>query len=246
MISFQEANDIIQRNSTLLSSQKLATIDALQCVLSNDVISPINMPPFNQSAMDGYAVGAVDRQSFEVIDEIQAGKDASEIRLLPHQAVRIFTGAMVPAGSVAVVKQEIVERKGNQITVSENIGLNDNVRLCGEQIQKGNIALPKGTVLTPGTIGFLTTLGITEVEVHRDPVVSIVVTGNELVKPCVTLEPGKIYESDLLSAYRAGEELTPIIEKAIFAKAAQRGGLEEFSDEKISQHKNRSKITIGG
>lgn len=207
MISFQEAIDIIQRNSTSLSSQKLATIDALQCVLSHDVIAPINMPPFNQSAMDGYAVGANDGQQFEVIDEIQAGKDANHVSLLAHQAARIFTGAMVPAGSVAVVKQEIVKRNGNQITISETIGLNDNFRLCGEQIQKGNVALPKGTVLTPGTIGFLMTLGITEVEVHREPVVTIVVTGNELVKPGETLAPGKIYESNSFMLQAAFKEM---------------------------------------
>jgi len=153
------------------------------------------MPPFRQSAMDGYALLLSTKNSYQIIGEVKAG-DADGYLLKPGQGVRIFTGAPVPDTADTIVMQEKVSRSEDLITITEEIHQNQNIRPTGEQIQQGAIALPKGTTLTPAAIGFLAGLGIDEVPVYIPPRVAIITTGNELIKPGEALSQGKIYESN--------------------------------------------------
>lgn len=196
MITIEEAINRVKSNSQPLNKKTVKLLEkASSYMLFDDVVSPINMPPFNQSAMDGYALHVHDGLEYAVIGEVKAG-DAHQLALKAGEAVRIFTGAPVPDSANAVVMQEKVMRNDSFITIDAHIKVHCNIRPEGEQIQKGDIALKKGTKLTPAAIGFLSSLGIKEVSVYKKPVISIVTTGNELIHANETLTYGKIYESN--------------------------------------------------
>ncbi|MGH1386934.1 molybdopterin molybdotransferase MoeA [Kordia sp.] len=195
MISTQEAKQLILNSISIAKIEEKFLTDSVSNYLSEDIISPINMPPFRQSAMDGYALCLHDLDTYEVIDEIKAG-DGHHPRLKKGEAVRIFTGAAVPDDANAVVMQERVISNNNRITVTSEVALNANIRPLGEQVQQGAIALKKGTCLTAAAIGFLASIGIEKVSVFKKPSIAIVVTGNELVEVGNPLSYGKIYESN--------------------------------------------------
>ena len=207
MIPVQNAIELIRKHSSLLSSEAILIEEGIGQVVSEDVFSPIHMPPFDQSAMDGYAVNGLNLESYQVIGEIQAGDSGEGIELKAGEAVRIFTGAVVPKSVQTVVKQEIVERNGEKIVLTEAIRENQNIRYEGEQIKQGEIALPKGALIKPSTAGFLYMLGLTEVKVYQKPKVTIIATGNELVPPGQPLTKGKIYESNTYTLKTALKEL---------------------------------------
>ena len=196
MIGVSDALNKINSNISFLEDETVRIEQALNQVLSVDVCSPIDMPPFNQSAMDGYAINGCDVLDFKLVAEIQAGDSADGISLQKGEAARIFTGAVVPNGATAVVKQEIVSVHDQKIQLEKTASNGDNIRPKGEQIIAGGIALEKGMQLNPGAIGFLYTLGIDEVSVYKKPKVIIIATGNELVSPGQPLAKGKIYESN--------------------------------------------------
>ena len=197
MISVNEAIALVKKHSLLGKREIIPLTNAIGLHLAADVTSRINMPPFNQSAMDGYAINySDDIETFEVIGEVAAGESGNQFNLKLGEATRIFTGAAVPNGANTVVKQEIVELNVNSIRFTEKVKVNQNIRLIGEQIKKHELALKKGTVITAASIGFLATLGISEIEVYQKPKISIVVTGNELVSSGKPLPFGSIYESN--------------------------------------------------
>ncbi|OFZ12535.1 MAG: hypothetical protein A3D92_02815 [Bacteroidetes bacterium RIFCSPHIGHO2_02_FULL_44_7] len=195
MIPVSKAFEFISDNVPVGESTRLPLGEALGHILAEDVYSPINMPPFPQSAMDGYALHLHAGNRYNLHGEIKAG-DAALTVLKAGEAIRIFTGGMVPEGANAVARQEIVERSEEHIWLTESVEEDANIRPLGEQIEKGQCALNKGTPLNPGTIGYLASLGITEVMVHRKPLVAILTTGNELIPPGEILDLGKIYESN--------------------------------------------------
>ncbi len=205
MISVQDALKTIDQNVKQGSSLLVPLQNALGLALADDVLSPINMPPFAQSAMDGYTLKLNGQSTFKIIDEIKAG-DGHEVVLKPGQAARIFTGAAVPATADAVVRQEDTAANGKTLEVNPLPKSGANVRPLGEQILKGAVALKREQELNPAAIGFLAGLGITEVKVYPKPVVSILITGNELAQPGTALKHGQIYESNaimLASALKA-------------------------------------------
>ena len=181
-------------NSTTKPVKKLV-INATGFVLSEDVYSPINMPPFRQSAMDGYALCLHNDVNYTVIDEVKAG-DGHHPLIKAGEAVRIFTGSPVPDTANTVIMQEKVTRDGDQLKVTHSVSVNENIRPLGEQIQKGELALKKGTKLSPAAVGYLTTLGIAEVAVFSKPSIAIITTGDELINVGQPLDYGKIYESN--------------------------------------------------
>lgn len=195
MISTQEAKQLILNSISPAKTEEKFLVDSVSYCLSEDIISSINMPPFRQSAMDGYALCLHDLDTYEVIDEIKAG-DGHHPRLKKGEAVRIFTGAAVPDDANAVIMQECVISNNKSITLTSEIAINANIRPLGEQVQKGAIALKKGTCLTAAAIGFLASIGIEKVSVFKKPSIAIVVTGNELVEAGKSLSYGKIYESN--------------------------------------------------
>lgn len=235
LISVEDAIEMIHVAIHQLNHERLELSRSAGRVLACDVVAAVALPPFDQSAMDGYAVRFVDVSSGElrVAGFAPAGKSAG-ISIGKNEAVRIFTGAMMPAETDTVIKQEDVEVSGDVIRFSPDaIIRGQNVRLKGAQVPRGEIALRKGTKLNPGSIGYLAALGIGEVEVAQLPKVSIVVTGNELKEPGDSLEPGEIYESNSISLVAALSQfgITPVsVRKAIDDPAIIREAVRDSLD----------------
>ncbi len=179
-------------------------------VLAEPCFSLVDTPPFNQAAMDGYAFSfdTWDKKSKLILTgEVQAGSFLSE-KIIPPEAIRIFTGAPVPPGADTVVMQEKVIVTGDSIEIKdEKLYKGSNVRLRGSQSKKEELILNTGQLLSPGAISFLAGTGINKVTVYARPSVSILVTGNELVKPGTQLPEGKIYESNSFGLAAALKQL---------------------------------------
>ncbi|WP_029273020.1 gephyrin-like molybdotransferase Glp [Flavobacterium sp. KJJ] len=195
MIKVSEALAIVASSSSNMPVQKIPVHKAIGYVLAETLYSPIDMPPFRQSAMDGYAFIHSEKHQYDVVSISQAG-DHSDIKLKENEAVRIFTGAFVPKNADTVVMQEHVMANEKSILITNMPAQFTNVRVKGEQIAKDDVVFEANTLITPAAIGFLACLGITEIEVYKKPKVAILVTGNELVKPGKKLPRGKIYESN--------------------------------------------------
>lgn len=218
MITVEQAKFILLNNITALTEKVQTKItDALDCRLAEDIFATLNLPPFNQSNVDGYAIRfatpARPMNTFNIITEIKAG-DFLNIKLKPGQAARIFTGAMVPEGSDAVIMQEHITRNENFITCTQEFPKEgEQIRKEGAQIKKGELALIKGTRINPSVIGFLAALGLQEVAILKKPTIALIITGNEFqdinpdsiissmgIKSAFgtpnNLEPGKVFESN--------------------------------------------------
>lgn len=210
MITVEKARHILQRHPPLLKDLSLSLRDATGRILAAPVISPSSVPPFHNSAMDGYAFAWKDftpGSPLPLSGELAAGDDGSAM-LKPGTAIRIFTGAMVPPGADTVVMQEKT-RVENGLLFIEDAGLQQggNVRLMGSQTRAGDVVLPAGHLISPGTSGFLASLGVSEVQVRSLPRVAVVVTGNEIVPPGTALNPGQVYECNSYSLLPALQAL---------------------------------------
>lgn len=195
MIYVEEAKAIVKGLDFMVQKRELPLMDAMSFVLAETVYSPIHMPPFDQSAMDGYALNLGDQLLYTIVGEVQAGSNYNPT-LEEGEAVRIFTGAAVPSTANAVIMQEKTKEEGEQLWVTEQPSQGKNIRFLGEQIQKGAVALEKGHLLTAASIGFLAGLGVQSVVVVQKPSIAIVVTGDELVAADQALDRGQIYESN--------------------------------------------------
>jgi molybdopterin molybdotransferase len=207
MITVEEAKDKLLKDIRITSKELIGINKAAGRVLYEDIYSPISLPSFNQSAMDGYALRLHNQNKYELIGEIKAG-DSHKIRIKKGQTVRIFTGAAVPSDADCIAIQEAVKEENKCIIIGDYIPKKgNNIRLAGSDIRKGEIALKKGDVLTPAAIGFLASLGIRRVKAYKTPVVSIVTTGNELRQAGMPLNTGKIYESNSFALSAALQEI---------------------------------------
>ncbi|QSB28577.1 gephyrin-like molybdotransferase Glp [Flavobacterium sp. CLA17] len=195
MIQVSEALTIVAENSSKMPTQKIPVNKALGYVLAKTVHAPIAMPPFRQSAMDGYAFTHSRRHQYDVVSISKAG-DHSNRKLEFNEAVRIFTGAFVPDDADTVVMQEHVMANEKSILITNMPEQFANLRGKGEQIQKGDVVFEANTLITPAAIGFLACLGITAITVYKKPKVALLVTGNELVESGNKLPKGKIFESN--------------------------------------------------
>jgi len=187
-------------------------------VAAVDVKAPVDLPPFDNSAVDGYAVRHADLKRdgdtrLAVAGRLTAGADAA-ITLKPGQAVRVFTGAAMPGGADTVFMQEDVTVDGDHVTVPKGLKLGSNRRLAGEDVAAGQVALPAGTVLEPQHIALAAALGITEIEVRRRLRVAIFSTGDEVVEPGAARSGAAIYDANryLLSELleRLGTQVTDL------------------------------------
>ncbi|MCH9659453.1 MAG: molybdopterin molybdotransferase MoeA [Bacteroidetes bacterium] len=196
MIDVSTAQKLVMSHCSINNkSVEVSLHDASDYVLAENVISKIDMPPFRQSAMDGYALHVGDTSTYRLVGEVKAG-DNSNLKLNTGEAVRIFTGAAVPDTANTVIMQEKVIVKGGLITIEGALQTNLNIRPKAEQIKIDDIALTKGTTIKGAHIGFLASLGVTAITVYEKPSIAIVVTGNELVIPGNPLSFGEIYESN--------------------------------------------------
>lgn len=200
MINVEKAKELVIAEADIMSSVDVNIPSANEYILADDIYAPIDLPPFPQSAMDGYAIkydSLIDGKNvFQLTGEIKAGSQ-DEVDLKDNEAIRIFTGAPVPKNTTAIVMQEKVNANKTHIEInSSEINPGDNIRIAGEQIKEGSLALGKGTLLTPAAIGYLCSLGLKNIKVINRPKVSIIGTGDELVSPGSPLKFGQIYESN--------------------------------------------------
>lgn len=202
MISIAEAKKIISSQQYHRETEEVR-LEELKAgnVLAEDIISPVDLPLFSNSMMDGYVVSS-DATSHEVIGEIQAG-DVKDYELPDGKAYRIFTGARIPDNSLAVIMQESASREGNQVSFTEDITAGKNIRKTGDEVTKGAKVLSAGTTITPGLTGFLAKMGLTHCKVFRKPRIALLTTGDECKPVGSTLQPGEIYESNSLMLQQA-------------------------------------------
>ena len=197
MISVVEAREKLAGQLTRGVPAGRNVAEAAGLVVSSDICSPIDVPSFDNSAMDGYAVAFEgNRDRWDVVTEIPAGS-SSAYPVKEGEAARIYTGSPMPAGADTVIPQELTERNGNTVfLLSNRIEKAANVRYTGSQVKAGELVMKAGTVLTAGGVGLLSSAGLAGVPVYAPPVVSVIVTGSELREAGSTLEPGTIYNSN--------------------------------------------------
>lgn len=172
-------------------------ISAIQgSVLAENIVSPINVPPYNNSAMDGYAVAIKpETLKYKVVGKALAGQPYQQ-QIVPGECVRIMTGAVIPDGANSVVMQENAICSQDHIQLNEALAENSNIRPMGDDIQQGQNVLYKGQLLRPVDIGLLASLGIDKVNVYEPIKVGIFTTGDELKQPGEPLSHGQIYDSN--------------------------------------------------
>ena len=213
MLSVEEARQRMLDTIPILSTEKREILSCANYVLAEALHAEENIPPFDNSAMDGYAVRAADVQNasedepaiLTIVETIAAGYAPTQ-QVAAGQASRIMTGAMMPEGADAVVMQEVTQRDGDTVKIFESIDKTGNVRFTGESVAEGQQVMGKGKYLRPPEISMLASLNRPEVTVYRKPTVAIVSTGDELLLLGDPLEPGKIRESNRYGLYAQVEE----------------------------------------
>ena len=186
-LSASAVNEFLARLVTpVTGTETLPLFQALDRVLAQEVISPVSVPPHDNSAMDGYALDGAQLRpdqslTLQCVGTALAGK-AWQGAVAPGQCVRIMTGAIMPTGLDTVVPQELAQVKGQQITVAANLlQPGDNRRLKGEDVRQGQPALKQGTRLSPAALGLAASLGIPTVTVRRQLKVAYFSTGDEIL-----------------------------------------------------------------
>ena len=198
MISEEEARKKVLANIGVRPSRSVLLSQALSCFAADDYFSSLPLPNFDNSAMDGYAVVASScglGKRLRVIGEQPAALDR-QLRISAGEAVRIFTGAPMPAGADAVVMQEDVTREGSQIVVNVDVDPGEFVRRRGCDLAEGQKIVAKGERIHPATIALLASQGFTQVSVGGKVDAAIISTGDELVRAGEEIKPGQIYESN--------------------------------------------------
>jgi len=204
MTTCREALSLILDSVAPLPPRATALFDALGLVTADRVVSPETVPPFTNSAMDGYAVraescaasGPGSPVSLDVLADLPAGSVATE-PVRPGTAIRIMTGAPLPGGADSVVPVEATVSEGSRVRIAAPARKGANVRLAGEDLREGEELLPKGFALTPAALGILASVGLAEVRVHPRPRIAILTTGDELVDAGTKPGPGQIRDSNV-------------------------------------------------
>ena len=205
MIGVREGQErVLGQITAAVPPEVVPVTRALARVLATDVQAPFDVPPADNSAVDGYAVGSGDIPStgtreLEVVGDLAAGTVFTGT-LGAGQAVRIMTGAPMPAGADTVYPQEIVERSGRSVRVPAGpAGV--NVRHRGEDVRAGSVVLAAGTALRPQELGVAASLGLPQLLVHQRPRVAILSTGDEVAEPGDSRKPGQIFDSNRFSLH---------------------------------------------
>lgn len=202
MMTIDDALHLTQQTVDPLSCQFMSLQDALHYTLAEDVVSPIDLPLFDQSAVDGYAVALTAhevhaQQHYTLLEGERRAGINPDLQLEIGQAIRIFTGASLPMGATAVVRQEIVQATTHgRIDVLEPIRLGQDIRYQGEETRKGQCLAQAGQDLNVGAIAALSMAGVSQVMVYRQPRIALLVSGDEVVAPGQPLLPGQIYDAN--------------------------------------------------
>lgn len=195
-LSLEQARQRIQNSLTCLAEHEVIRLQAA-CgrTLASDIHAPINVPPHDYSAMDGYAFRASGSENFKVIGSSYAGHPYLGC-LASDECVRIMTGALIPSDCDTVVMQEHVQRVGEAIAISQPYRAGQNIRRAGEDMRRGALILARGQVIRPAEMGVLAALGYAEVSVVRKLRVAFFSTGDELQEVGTPLGAGQIYDSN--------------------------------------------------
>lgn len=209
-ITLDEALDILNNTIDCLETEEVDLIKGIKRVLSEDIYSKIDNPPFDKSAMDGYAVIAEDTlklgTSLKVIDKVFAGK-CCEKNVINNTAIRIMTGAPIPKGANAVIKQEDICAKDGYIEINKSVKVNENICFKGEDIKKGTLLIKKNKKLDYADIGIIASSGINKIKVYKQPRIGFISTGDEVLDITEELKEGKIYNSNKYSILSRIDEL---------------------------------------
>ena len=205
-IELEQAIELINQYCKPIKETERVDIDyALNRVLANDIYSPLSQPPFNKSAMDGYAFHYEDTLNaskenpvhLEVIDTVYAG-DYCTKEIKRGQAIQIMTGGCVPSNLTAVLRQEDTNDDPRNLEIYVPSKYMDCICIEGEDFKKGDLLLKKGTKLDSVCLAILSSVGIERVEVYRLPKIALMVTGSEVTSLGLPLEPGRIYDSNYM------------------------------------------------
>lgn len=208
MIHLEEALGIILSKAETLPGERVEIPSSLERVLAEDVHADFDIPGFDRSAMDGYAVMARDTSSarsdrpliLEVIADLRAGYRTKKI-LREGKAVRIMTGAPLPQGADAVVMVEDTKEEEDRVRIFGKVNPGENISFAGEDVKKGELVLKEGSLIRPAEVGMLAALGKEKVMVRKKPTVAIISTGDELAKVGDRLEEGQIYDSNSFALF---------------------------------------------
>lgn len=213
MISVRDALATILETVSPLAGERVGLLQAAGRVLAEEVRSERDVPPFANSAMDGYAVRCEDLRGatpdhpvgLTLVEVIQAGAVPTQA-VTPGTASKIMTGAIIPPGADTVVRVEDAEEEAGRVWIKRQESVGTHIRTSGEDIRRGHVVLAKGRVLRPADIGLLASVGRSLVLVHQRPRVAILSTGNELVEIDATPRPGQIVNSNAYSLAAAVRE----------------------------------------
>jgi len=211
MLSFEQARQAVLENVTPVGHEQVSLPEAVGRVLAEDIASPWNMPLWDNSAMDGYAVRAGDCTGppcrLRITGYIPAGALADGIRVGEGCAVRIMTGAPLPEGADAVVPlEDLEENSGEEITITTTVEPRQHIRFRGEDVAAGDPVMAAGTTVRSAEVSMLASLGRAVVRVYRRPVVAILSTGDELIELGRTPGLGEIINSNTLALAAAVQE----------------------------------------
>jgi molybdopterin molybdotransferase len=198
MITLEEAGKIVGSIPVSPVIEEGTTHDALNRILGQDIVSTIDMPPFDKSAMDGFAINSQDDSGrFQIVEVISAGILPSH-KIGKSQCAKIMTGGAVPEGADRVVKKEVtVEEAGTMRIVGKDP--RTNICLQGEDVRTGDVVLKKGTKIRAPETGIIASMGLSTIKLFKRPMVGILATGSELIDPGLPLQKGQIYDSNSYS-----------------------------------------------
>jgi len=212
-LSFDAAQQLILNHTRPLAAELVPLTELAERVLTEDICAPVDLPRWDNSEMDGFAVQAADCQplaQLEVCGYIPAGATAKGITVKPGTAVRIMTGAPVPAGCDAIVPIENTDGGRETVIIKQAVHKGEFIRFQGSDIAAGKIILTAGTVLRPAEVNLLAAFSLPEVSVVRQPTVAILSTGDELVPPGKAPDAGQIIDANSYSLAAAIREIGAI------------------------------------
>lgn len=208
-VTVNEAVEIILKSTRQKDYEYISIFDAQGLYSFDNISSTVNIPPMNNSAMDGYAVRSHDTLdasgnnpvTLMITGEISAGGDFSTVKVESNKAIRIMTGAPIPAGADAVIQFEDTEEDAGKVKIFRKIKPGENCRQAGEDISIGQTAIQKGKLIGSADTGLLASLNIKEVKVYKRPEVAVISTGNEIVDIGSEIKPGQIRNSNSYTLY---------------------------------------------
>jgi molybdopterin molybdotransferase len=206
MIAIEDAKKILNEVTVNPGAEQVPLMDSLNRILAQDIVSGIEMPPFNKSAMDGYALSSEDHsEKYKVVEIIAAGAIPAKA-LKKGECAKIMTGAMLPVGADRVIKREVVTEQDGYMHIEAEESIR-NICYRGEDLKTGDLVLKSGTLIRPQEVAVIASIGAASVPVYKKPLVGILTTGSEIVEPGEKLGAGRIYNSN---AYSLSSQLLQI------------------------------------